>query len=166
MNDVRPQPEPEIVVRALKFDGREHRRWNARLMQQESSLLVLAAVFDQEVRHPELGLIERGTVSIEYYWLKRWYNVFRFLEPCGKLRNFYCNVNLPPHFDGRSLSYVDLDMDIVVAPGLTYEILDLDEFEINAESYQYPNDVRRRAHLALEELVALIEARQFPFNLQ
>lgn len=158
--------EADLVVRALKFDRREHRRWKARLMKREGSLLALHAVFDREVRHPQLGLITRGTVSIEYYWLDRWYNVFRFLEPDGSFRNFYCNVNLPPEFDGRTITYVDLDMDIVVSPSLSYEILDLDEFEINAENYRYPAEVKERAQAALHEIVALIETRQFPFNLE
>ena len=154
----------EVVVRALKFDGTEHRRWRASLLKKEASLLVLDAVFDEEVRHSQLGLIERGTLSIEYYWLDRWYNVFRFLEPDGSFRNFYCNVNMPPRFDGRTLTYVDLDMDIVVSPGLSYEILDVEEFETNALRFKYPEDVRRRAHIAIDELISLIESRLFPFN--
>lgn len=154
----------EIIVRALKFDTTEHRRWRASLMKKEATLLVLDAAFDEEVRHSQLGLIERGTVSIEYYWLDRWYNVFRFLEPDGKLRNFYCNVNMPPRFDGRTLTYIDLDIDIVVSPGFSYEILDMEEFEANALRFKYPLDVRRRARYALDELISLIESRGFPFN--
>lgn len=160
----RSQSGTELVVRVLKFDGTEHRRWRASRMSSEGSLLVLDAAFDEEVRHSQLGLIKRGTLSIEYYWLDRWYNIFRFLEPDGRLRNFYCNVNMPPRFDGRTLTYVDLDMDVVVSPDLSYEILDMDEFEINALKFEYPEDVRRRARSALDELIALIESREFPFN--
>jgi uncharacterized protein len=156
--------EALVMVRVLKYDGAPHRHWRAKLTRREASLLVLDARFAEDVRHPQLGFIRRGTVSVEYYWLERWYNVFRFEEPDGSVRNYYCNVNLPPVFDGRVLSYVDLDMDIVVSPSLSYEILDMDEFEINAERYGYPSDVRARARQALDELLALIEARQFPFD--
>lgn len=154
----------EVIVRALKFDGTEHRRWRTSLVKKEASLLVLDAAFAEEVRHSQLGLIERGTLSIEYYWLDRWYNVFRFLEPDGSFRNFYCNVNMPPSFDGRTLTYIDLDIDIVVSRNLSYEILDMEEFETNALRFKYPEDVRERARFALDELIALIEAREFPFN--
>lgn len=164
MKDERNRSESELIVRALKFDGTEHRQWRASRIRREGTLLVLDAAFDQEVRHSQLGLIERGTVSIEYYWLDRWYNVFRFLEPDGRLRNFYCNVNMPPRFDGRTLTYVDLDMDIVVSPDLSYEILDMDEFETNALKFKYPVDVGSKAQRALDELIALIESREFPFN--
>jgi hypothetical protein len=158
------EPGLEVVVRACKFDGTEHRRWRAQLLRREGALLLLDARFEEEIRHALLGTVERGTLSVEYYWLDRWYNVFRFHEPTGELRNYYCNVNVPPTFDGRVLSYVDLDIDILVAPDLSYSILDRDEFEANAALYDYPAHVRERAQEALAELVTLIESRRFPFD--
>jgi protein associated with RNAse G/E len=154
----------EIDVSVRKYAGREHRRWHARVAKHEGSLLILDAVFEEEIKHDLLGTIALGTVSTEYYWLDRWYNVFRFTDKSGKLKSFYCNVNKPPSFDGRVLSYIDLDIDVLVAPDLTYKILDLDDFEANARAYAYPEDVQANAHGALKELTQLIEARAFPFN--
>jgi uncharacterized protein len=163
--DAPPEDAPlEITVRACKYDGLEHRRWQARLRSRHSSLLVLDARFDREIRHALLGTILPGTISVEYYWLDRWYNVFRFHEPTGELRSYYCNVNVPPLFDGQVLSYVDLDIDILVAPDLSYTIVDEDEFQANSARFHYPSEVRDQAHAALGELVALIESRQFPFD--
>src|SRR3977135_168794 len=89
--------EPDqIIVRVLKYDGVESRRWYARLNRQDGSLVVLHATFDDEVQHDLLGNISRGTRTIEYYWLDRWYNVFRFLESDGTTKLFYCNINMPP----------------------------------------------------------------------
>ena len=156
--------ENDVRVSVRKYDGREHRRWPARVAKREGSLLILDAVFEDEIEHDLLGTIARGTVSTEYYWLDRWYNVFRFSDKSGKLKNFYCNVNQPPSFDGRLLSYIDLDIDVLVAPDLTYKVLDLDDFEANAERFAYPEDVQANAHGALKELTKLIEARAFPFN--
>jgi protein associated with RNAse G/E len=125
---------------------------------------VLDAMFDREIEHDLLGRISSGTLSIEYYWLDRWYNVFRFLNPAGELRNFYCNVNLPPSFDGRVLSYVDLDIDVVVEADFSFRILDLDEFELNAGRFNYPEELQTNARRALEELIELIQTRRFPFD--
>ena len=152
------------MVSVLKYDGREHRRWPARIAKTEGSLLVLDAVFDEEIKHELLGTISSGTISTEYYWLDRWYNVFRFSDSNQPLRNFYCNINQPPSFDGRVLSYIDLDIDVLVAPDFTYKILDVDDFEENATRYAYPDEVQANARRALAELISLIEARAFPFN--
>lgn len=153
-----------VIVRSCKYDGREHRRWPAQLLSHEGSLLVLDAYFPEEVKHDLLGTIPSGTHSLEYYWLDRWYNVFRFGEPTGELRNYYCNVNLPPEFVDNVLSYVDLDLDILVAPDHSYQILDAEDFEKHAKLYNYSADVRANAMRAVDELVGLIEARRFPFD--
>ena len=144
----------EIVVRVYKYDGREHRTWRARLAQQVGPLIVLDAVFAEEVEHDLLGRIAAGTISKEFYWLDRWYNVFRF---SGR---FYCNVTEPPSFDGSILTYVDLDIDILVEQDFSYQILDLEDFE----SYPYPAEVKQKARQAVAELISLVAARSFPFN--
>ncbi len=154
----------DIVVSVSKYDGLEHRRWRARLEKVEGPLLVLDAVFEEEIKHDLLGTISAGTISTEYYWLDRWYNVFRFSDTERNLQNFYCNVNQPPDFDGRVLSYIDLDIDVLVAPDLTYKILDVEDFEQNAKHYGYPDLLQANARQALQELIELIEARAFPFN--
>src|SRR6266849_1365697 len=156
------EPEP-ITVRVLKHDGTEYRRWKASLAQQEGSLLVLDAEFEYDVQHQLLGEIKRGTRTIEYYWLDRWYNIFRFLDDKGQTRLFYCNVNMPPTCQGNKLSYMDLDIDILVQPDLSYQVLDQDEFEKHAELFGYDDDTRRQAHSAVDELIAMIQERQFPF---
>lgn len=146
--------EDEIVVRVYKYDGREHRTWRARLAKQVGPLIVLDAVFAEEVEHDLLGRIAPGTVSKEYYWLDRWYNVFRFSD------RFYCNVTEPPRFDGSVLTYVDLDIDVLVEQDFSYRILDLEDFEISP----YPVEVKQKARQAVAELIRLVEARSFPFN--
>lgn len=141
-------------MRVLQYDGRERRRWAARIAKQDGPLIVLDAVFDEEIQHDLLGTIASGTISREYYWLDRWYNVFRFNE------RFYCNVTKPPSCDGSILTYVDLDIDVLVESDFSYKILDLEDFEAN----RYPLDVQQHARRALEELIGLVETRAFPFN--
>ena len=153
-----------ITVRAHKYDGSAHRSWSAKVLRREGSLIVLNAVFAEELQHHLLGTIERGTASLEYYWLDRWYNIFRFQEPTGELRNYYCNVNIPPEFDGEVLRYIDLDIDILVNADLSYTVLDQDEFEQNSQTYGYPEEVRKHARLAVTELEQLIKTHGFPFS--
>lgn len=155
----------EIVkIIARKYDGRIHRQWEAKLLSQTNSLLTFVGVFDEEIVHAELGLIRRGTISYEYYWLDRWYNVFKFFEPDGRLRNFYCNVNLPPTFADRTLDYIDLDIDVLVWSDHTRVTLDLAEFEENAVFFGYPAQVKEKAARTVAELETLIDAKLFPFD--
>jgi protein associated with RNAse G/E len=157
--------EPDqITIRVLKYDGAEHRRWRATLSSRDECLLVFDAQFEDEVEHDLLGRIGCGTRTIEYYWLDRWYNVFRFLETDGSTRLYYCNVNMPPVLSDGTITYIDLDIDILVQPDFSYQVLDLEEFEANAARFAYPEQVKEEAHAAVNELIALIETRQFPFS--
>ncbi len=156
----------EIVVRSRKHDGSVHRSWPARVARREGSLIVLDAFFAEEVRHKLIGTIEAGTLSREFFWTDRWYSVFRFETQGGTLLKFYCNVNTPPTFESGALTFVDLDVDVLVQPDLSYEVLDEDEFEHHAGLYGYPPAYRANVQKALGELRHLIESRQFPFNLK
>ena len=154
----------QAVINSLKFDGSIKRSWRCQLVSTDGSELVFSGVFDQEVEHSELGLIRQGTLSLEYYWLDRWYNVFEFREPDGSLRNFYCNINMPPHFDGITLEYVDLEVDILVWPGGQVKILDLDEFEISAATASYSQELRDNVVRAMDEVMGMIARRKAPFD--
>lgn len=156
----------EITVRVLKKDGTEYRRWNAKLSHREGDLIILNAEFEVDVSHELLGQIKRSTKTVEYYWLNRWYNVFRFLKDDGSTRLWYCNINAPPEFNGGTLSYIDLDIDILVQPDFSFQVLDEDEFEINAKRYGYSAKVKSGAHGAVQELMVMIEQRQFPFVIE
>jgi protein associated with RNAse G/E len=153
-----------ILVQSLKYNGRIHREWRARLVERDAALIVVEGVFAEEVKHPLLGTVARGTVSVEYYWTDRWYSVFRFRDPAGHLRNYYCNINRPAEFDGRVLTFVDLDIDVLVAPDFSFQVLDEDEFEAHAALYGYTREVREHVTRARAELIKLIVRREFPFD--
>jgi hypothetical protein len=155
----------EIFVHSCKHDGRVRRRWPARVERLEGSLVVLDASFNEEVRHPLIGTIEAGTRSTEYFWTDRWYSVFRFQTPERRLLRFYCNINTPARLDDGVLSFVDLDVDVLVEPDFSYTVLDEDEFELHAELYAYPESYRENVRRALDELLRLVDSRGFPFDL-
>ena len=151
-----------ITVNSRKFDWAIRRTWQCELIEQRDSLLVLVGEFDIDVTHTDLGEIKKGTVSYEYYWLDRWYNIFRFHEPTGELRNFYCNINVPPVFEDDVLDYVDLDIDVLLKPDLSFVVLDREDYAKNAERYGYPDEVNEKVEETLKELLELIETRIVP----
>ena len=152
----------EIAVNSLKYDGRVRRTWTGGLVSSSDELIVLVGRFDKDVEHSDLGFIGRGTVSFEHFWLERWYNIFRFHEPDGKLKAWYCNIAMPPSFDGGVLNFVDLDIDVVVWPDLRYDVLDRDDFERNTLKFGYPHEILAATEKALADVIGLIESRGLP----
>lgn len=157
-------PPKQITINARKYDRNIRRSWQGGLISSNDNLLVVVGRFESEVEHSGLGTIKQNTVSVEYFWLDRWYNIFRFLESDGSLRNYYCNVAMPATIVGDVLDYVDLDIDVVVWPNRSYEILDRDDFEHNTVKYGYPEDIRKRAEASVSKLIEMIEGQAFPFG--
>lgn len=154
----------QIIINSRNFKGEVKRSWKAEFIEQRGSLLTFVGVFENEVRHSKLGVIRLGTISYEYYWLDRWYNVFRFHEPDGELRNYYCNLNLPPELDKNVLDYVDLEIDVLVSKNFDIEILDREEFDENSKLFGYPPEIVDKTLKTLDELLVIIKAREFPFS--
>lgn len=126
-----------IKVISRKYDGTLHRSWECRLISFDGEKLNAVGEFAKTVVHSHLGVIESGTRSFETFWLDRWYNVLRFETQDGNLRNYYANITLPPKFDGNSLDFIDLDLDVVYWPDGKIEVLDEQEFELNIARYHY-----------------------------
>ncbi len=150
-----------IQVRSCKFDGSVHRTWKARLAERSGSRIVLEGEFEFEVRHAILGTIERGARTREIFWNDRWYSVFQFLDDRGGIRIEYVNINLPPTLRGTDLSFIDLDVDILVRADGTYAILDEDEFQTNAALFSYPAELRTRVERTVAELTGHLKTGRF-----
>ncbi len=158
------KPAEKITINSRKFNGEIHRSWKADFIERRDSLLIFVGEFEKEIRHPKLGVIRRGTISYEYYWLDNWYNVFRFHEPDGEFRNFYCNLNMPPRFKDNVLDYVDLEIDVLVSKNFDVEILDREEFDENSKLFGYSEELINKTFKTLDELLKIIEIRAFPFS--
>jgi protein associated with RNAse G/E len=156
--------QTEISVASLDYDGSLRKSWTAELVSLTPRIIELSGVFDRDITHPALGQINKGTLTTEYFWLDRWYNVFRFEEPSGALTYFYCNIAMPPKLVNSTLAYVDLDIDVVVRPDRSYEVLDETDFAASAERYRYSDELVRRVKTALSELLGSLERNEFPFD--
>lgn len=152
----------EITINARKYDGSLRRHWTAGVVSETEELTIAVGRFEFDVEHSDLGLVKQGTVSFEHFWKDRWYNIFRFHEPDGSLRNYYCNIAMPFTLEGGTLEFVDLDIDVVVWPDGRVEVLDRDDFEENSVKFGYPKDIIAASELGLVKLLELVHAGQLP----
>jgi protein associated with RNAse G/E len=156
---------PEISVNARDLDGNLKKSWKCRKIDSEGSTLILLGEFAEDVYHDELGLVRAGTLSYEYFFPDRWYNIFRFEEPAGILRNWYCNITMPPEISDHTVNYIDLDIDVLIWPDRRLKILDIEEYEQNARKHELSEAARERVSLALAEVLAAFRDGKFPFHI-
>lgn len=142
-----------ITINSLSYDLSIRKSWECDVLRSNDQFLEAVGEFDRDVEHPDLGSIPRGARSIETFYFDRWYNHFVFLLPDETVRNHYFNICMPPRIDGKILSYVDLDIDVLVWPDGIVQTLDLVEFEENKVTMGYPPDVSETVLKTLKVLL-------------
>jgi predicted RNA-binding protein associated with RNAse of E/G family len=146
-----------ITVIKRNFQGQETWRYNGMLTRRDGAALHLEAPFNGE-DSPFMGtVIKHGDRFVETYYTDRWYNIFEIHDrDDDALKGWYCNVGRPAVFDADNvISYVDLALDLWVAPDGTQTVLDEDEFAaLNLDA-----ETQSQARAALEELKARFAAK-------
>jgi predicted RNA-binding protein associated with RNAse of E/G family len=120
------------------------------LLRRESNMLVVEAKF-QLPDKPFMGIVLRaGDRFIETYFTDRWYNIFEIHDrEDGRLKGWYCNIGKPVVIESDDrVSYVDLALDLWVAPEGTQTVLDENEFT----ALDLDTQTKSKAKAALEEL--------------
>ena len=102
--------------------------------------------------------------AIELYFRDRWYNVLHFLEHGTHRYLWYANIAMPARFDGDTLNWTDLDIDVCCHLDGSVQTLDHDEFQENRFKLSYPDEIVERALAAHAEVVQLGAAGAFPFD--
>src|SRR5699024_5894917 len=93
-----------------------------------------------------------------------WFNVIILLDDADF--SFYCNSSSPCTYTHPRIQYIDFDIDFLVQKDFTFEIVDLDEYEINKQRYSYPPAIQQSIERGIHQLQDLIESRTDPFNEQ
>ena len=153
-----------IFVCSSKYDGSPHWEFDSWSVLEQGPLLVTQNFAGQELNTSDGPWTSPYHVR-NHFWLDgRWYNVMRFEHPTGALDGWYCNVTTPAVFDGETIRYVDLDLDVRIWPTGEIQVLDEDEFLENSERMAYPPEVVQEARLAVDALLQLARKGAFPFQ--
>jgi hypothetical protein len=120
-----------ITVIKRNIAGEETWRYSGQLLKRTENMLVLEALFNLD-DFPFMGVIlKRGDLFREVFFINRWYNVFEIHDrDDGVLKGWYCNISRPAVLEAEDcISFVDLALDLWVAPDGVQTVVDEDEFE-------------------------------------
>jgi len=142
--------KPLITVIKRNPEGQEVLRYTSVVLHQEPDSITLEASFS----HPDVQVanttLRRGDRLVETYYTDRWYNILEIHDrENDHLKGWYCNIAKPAVMEaGNGISYVDLALDLWVAPDGMQTVLDEDEFA----ALELDPETRSRACAGLEEL--------------
>jgi protein associated with RNAse G/E len=162
----------QIRILSTKYDGSLHNDFAGQLLEDPT----------EEPDTPLRVFVPQGTPIQSYrgaltvripftalFWpdADRWWNVYHnhwTIYFDGRWSSAsYANVASPATFDGETLRWVDLDLDVVIREGAV-ELLDEDEFEEHRALMAYPEAIVTGALEAAAALIDLATRRVPPFN--
>lgn len=143
---------PGITVIKRNHAGLETWRYSGEVLKRSENALVLEALFNLDDM-PFMGIfLKRGDRFVEIFYTDCWYNIFEIHDRDDDiLKGWYCNISRPAVFESEDcLSFIDLALDLWVAPDGTQTVLDEDEFKVlNLDA-----ETQEKALDALEQLKA------------
>ena len=161
-------PGKEVTVHARRFDGADHWIHPATLVHAADDLVITQTSAGLDISRGNGKWFTSPYDTNGHYWPDRWFNVIRLELPGQGLFGFYCNIATPLQFDGATVNYVDLQLDVIArvtsSGGLTYWLADEDEFEAARDLYGYDDDLIARCYEAVRQCSALIKSLQVPFD--
>jgi uncharacterized protein len=121
---------PGITVIKRNLAGEETWRYDGRILKRSENAVILEAFFNRDDMPFMDILLKHGDLFIELFYVDRWYNIFEIHDrDDNTLKGWYCNVSQPAVFEtAERISFVDLALDLWVAPDGKQTILDEDEF--------------------------------------
>jgi predicted RNA-binding protein associated with RNAse of E/G family len=105
-------------------------------------------------------VLKQSNRFVETYYTDRWYNIFQIHDrEDDRVKGWYCNVGRPAVLEEDDrFSYVDLALDLWVAPDGLQTVVDEDEFA----ALSLDVETRRKAWAAPEELQRLFRDNEDP----
>jgi protein associated with RNAse G/E len=139
----------DITVLKRNLAGEVTWQYEGQVLKRGATCVVLEAFFNRDDMPFMDVVLKRDDRFVETFYSDRWYNVFEIYDSDdGAFKGWYCNIGYPAVIEADAVSYIDLALDLWVAPNGIQTVLDEDEFlELSIDVM-----TRAQAVTALEEL--------------
>jgi uncharacterized protein len=158
---VQEQPMASITVNKLNPLGELKIQYQGEIIERLGDGIIIQAYWEHPLKDLGYTCFEPGDRFIEYYFTRRWFNIFDISKASNERKGWYCNIAEPANIGDDDIKQIDLLLDVWVDPSGTPLILDEDEFEADTTL-----DERQRqgARQGLQNLLQMIAAQITPFS--
>jgi len=100
--------------------------------------------------------------AVLFFYKDHWFNIIGQLKKFGLF--YYCNIASPYIIDGKSIKYIDYDLDLRVFPDGGFKILDRNEYNYHKKIMKYPKDIDKIVKAELSYLIDKKRNNEGPFE--
>jgi len=150
-----------LIEEIKEHKNKETQRFLCNVLHREANYLVVSFHSEKEGNIKDI-VIPSGSTTIAHYWTDRGYVVWRMYEPeglpIGTLFHIVKNVTITD----RHVQYLDLIVDIWIAPDGKLRVLDEDELEVCKKagliSIEEERWIKKQKTLILHNYTGIIKA--------
>jgi hypothetical protein len=148
-----------MKIQKKNLNGEVVFQYDGEVVRREAGAIVLEAFFGREDMTFMNVTLKRGDRFVETFYTDRWYNIFEIFDRDDKkFKGWYCNIGKPAVIEDGVVSYIDLALDLWIAPDGLQTVLDEDEFlDLKLEE-----ELIQTAYASLNELQELIKTKNPP----
>ena len=151
-------------VRVVSYDYKRdsYKTWDASIIEQDRKRILTCHEYPFIITNSS-GEIKRFNIAVAVtHFFNRWFNIIAVFNKKKTFIHWYVNLTTPIQFDGATISYEDLLLDLRVRPDFNWELLDQDEYdahvsELGAEKVAMVNKT-------MQELITLLNNRSKLFT--
>lgn len=165
-------PEVADGLARVVFDyvrtGDRRATFDACLLHADDKVIVVSheAQPSRPLQHGGQVVMAPGYLVVWFLFKGKSYDIGRFYRPDGVWTGYYVDILEPVEWvgdDPHSITpLIDLELDLWIAPDLSHQVLDEEEFEDAVRRGDLTSAQASQARSTLSQLVTLLEKGSFP----
>jgi len=150
-----------VTTRKLKYNGSAKPDWHGDLVDAIEGRWLMVYYADPPHRTEAKAEIAH---CLRYFGLDIPLSVLVSFDALGRVLEYQCDAALPALVNGREISFIDLDLDIIADSQLIPRLRDEDAFSQNERSMAYPPEIVAQAWEGISLARELMETHDCPFD--
>ncbi len=150
-----------VTTRKLKFDGTAKRPWDGDLVDAIGDHW-LVVYYESPPHLTEAG--ETIAHALRYFGMDCPLSVLVCFDAAGRVLEWQADAGLPSRLDGRTIDFVDLDIDLMVDADGHARVRDIFDFERNRRAMAYSDEAVAAAYAGILLAQELFAAGECPFD--
>lgn len=153
-----------LTILALKKGNIKHYKWNVTILEKHDNYIITKGEIERDLKHYTKGkTFTFHKPSLEIFFFKKWYTISANIKD-EQIDSYYCNIAKPAKLIDDTLTFVDLDLDLIKNVAEEWKVVDEDEFKENSLKYSYTPQLIKQTKSELRNLQTLISKKGFPFD--
>ncbi|HOP65581.1 MAG TPA: DUF402 domain-containing protein [Bacilli bacterium] len=152
----------KLTIHCYKHNGKIHRTGDEATVLEINEEMLVCADFRTKVTEADGKSYKTRGAAVMFFYRDKWFNIIGQFKKKGLY--YYCNLATPFLIDGKTIKYIDYDLDLRVFPDGGFKVFDRNEYNYHKKLMKYPDEIDRIVKEELNNLIDMKKKNIGPFQ--